>query len=276
MPEDDSAPATETPDDDDGDTSVDDEDPPPIGVEEEPDPEDNDGDDFKRVNTGTAKTTHGVKKSKLKPTKTEALLKFIVVDKGNNDKPIEGIVVSLTGPDEKKYYTQATDATGYAELLVPAGHKYQVVYVSLKGKDVGANLTVEDKARFTLKLTLRYAGWVPPEKAPRLVLDGVEFDTGKAKIRPGSFSRLDNIVEYMTYKPNARIEISGHTDNVGKKEANKSLSQKRAEACREYLISKGIDGSRIKAVGYGDERPIASNSSPAGRQKNRRIEAEEL
>jgi OOP family OmpA-OmpF porin len=88
--------------------------------------------------------------------------------------------------------------------------------------------------------------------------------------------RLDRVVEFMTYKKQARIQISGHTDNMGKKAANKVLSQNRANACRDYVISKGIDGSRIEAVGYGDERPIAPNDTEEGRQENRRIEAMEL
>ena len=63
---------------------------------------------------------------------------------------------------------------------------------------------------------------------------------------------------------------------MGNKKANKTLSNKRAKACREYIISKGVDASRIEAVGYGDERPIAPNDTEDGRQQNRRIEATEL
>ena len=73
-----------------------------------------------------------------------------------------------------------------------------------------------------------------------------------------------------------RIQINGHTDNVGAAKKNKVLSEKRAQACRDYLISKGIDASRIEAVGHGDEQPLASNDTEAGRQENRRIEAREL
>ena len=80
----------------------------------------------------------------------------------------------------------------------------------------------------------------------------------------------------MTHKPQSRIEIAGHTDNVGNPKRNKALSQERADACREYLMANGIDGTRIKAVGYGDERPIAPNDTEDGRQQNRRIEAHEL
>jgi outer membrane protein OmpA-like peptidoglycan-associated protein len=234
--------------------------------------------EFKTVDTHTAKETHGVEASKLAPTKTEALLKLVVVDKDKG--PIPGIVVSLTGADGKKFYTQETDATGYAEVLVPIGQKYDIVYLSLGHQDIAATTAVENKANFTMKLTLRFKGFVAPKSekggAEHFVLDGVNFDTGKATIRPDSFARLDSVVEYMSRKKSVRIEISGHTDNVGNAKNNKALSQKRADACRDYVVKKGIDGSRVQAVGYGDERPAAPNDTEEGRQKNRRIEATEL
>jgi outer membrane protein OmpA-like peptidoglycan-associated protein len=218
--------------------------------------------------------------SKIKPTRTEAALKFIVVDKETG--PIQGIVVSLTAPDGTKYYTDETTSEGYAEVLVPVGKKYELVYLSLGRRDIAATVPVSDEPNQSLKLTLRYKRFNPPAPEvqpvapPGFVLDGVTFDSGKAVINPESLSRLDVVVEYMTYKKSARIAISGHTDNLGNPKTNKKLSEKRAQACRDYLISKGIDGSRIEAAGYGDERPIASNDTPEGQQKNRRIEAIEL
>jgi outer membrane protein OmpA-like peptidoglycan-associated protein len=232
--------------------------------------------------SGSAKQAHGVSESKIKPTRTEAAMKFIVVDKDKG--PIKGIVVAMAAPDGKKYYTRETDAAGYAEVLVPVGQRYELVFLSLGRKDVAANVTVTDEPNQSVKLTLRYKRWMPPPPKvaqpptaePRFVLDGVNFDTGKATIRPESLPSLDGVIEYMTYKTSSRIEISGHTDSAGDPKKNKKLSEQRAQACRDYLISKGIDGSRISAIGYGDERPIASNDTPEGRQENRRIEAMEL
>lgn len=229
--------------------------------------------EFVLRDSATAKHTHGATPSKIKPTHTEAALKFFVIDKDKG--PVEGIVISLTSPDGKKYYTEETDSTGYAEVLVPIGQKYDLVYLSLGRKDIAASVPVSAEPNQNIKLTLRYKRNVRTEP-PRFILEGVEFDTGKATIRPESYPRLDRVVEYMTYKKKARIQISGHTDNVGSPEANKTLSDRRAKACRDYLISKGIEGSRITAVGYGEERPIATNTTAEGRQKNRRIEASEL
>jgi OmpA-OmpF porin, OOP family len=207
------------------------------------------------------------KQAKLQATDTEAAVRFFVVDKQKG--PIEGIVISLTSPTGKVYYTEETDKEGFAEVLVPIGQSYDLVYLSLGRRNVAAKVQVKNEPRLNLKLTMRYER----EELPVFVLDGVEFTTGKATLRPDSYARLDSMVEYMTHKKSARIEISGHTDNAGKKAVNKKLSQQRADAVRDYLISKGIEKDRIKAVGYGDEKPIAPNDTSEGRQKNRRIEA---
>lgn len=232
----------------------------------------------------TAEFARGATESKIKPTKTETAMRFFIVDKGKDNAPIPGIVVSMTSPEGDKYYTEETDSKGYAEVLVPVGKTYELEYLSLGRKTISAKVPVPESPNQNIKLTLRYKRFDAEGKtmvvegaSPNVfVLDGVNFDTGKATIRPDSFSRLDRVVEYMTHKKRLRIEISGHTDNVGKPETNKDLSHRRAEACKKYMVDKGIDASRIETVGYGSEKPIGSNDTPAGRQSNRRIEAREL
>jgi outer membrane protein OmpA-like peptidoglycan-associated protein len=83
---------------------------------------------------------------------------------------------------------------------------------------------------------------------------------------------LDILVEMLTLYKEAFVDIEGHTDNVGKSEANKKLSQGRADAVKAYLVSKGIDESRLTAIGYGDEKPVADNKTAAGKAKNRRVD----
>jgi outer membrane protein OmpA-like peptidoglycan-associated protein len=239
---------------------------------------------FQLKNSDSAGDARGVSESKIKPTATEAAMRFFIVDR-EKEEPISGIVISLTSPEGEKYYTEETDAKGYAEVLVPAGKEYELVYLSLGRRKINAKVPVKDLPNQNVKLTLRYKGWKPkprpdaagkPLKQPGFVLKGVQFDTGKATIRPDSLARLDSVLEYMTHKKSARIEVSGHTDNVGQAARNKALSEKRAKAVRAYLIEKGITGDRIEAVGYGDAQPVASNDTEEGRQENRRIEAKEL
>jgi outer membrane protein OmpA-like peptidoglycan-associated protein len=122
-----------------------------------------------------------------------------------------------------------------------------------------------------------------PDKGPSLVqvgegtikiLERVEFATGKDKIDgPKSFAVLDAVAGAMKGHPEIFvIEVAGHTDNAGSASDNRALSQKRAEAVVTYLKSKGIDGKRLVAKGYGPDKPIAENKSTAGKQKNRRVE----
>jgi outer membrane protein OmpA-like peptidoglycan-associated protein len=219
------------------------------------------------------KSAAPAKASKLEPTRTEAVLKFFVIEKDKG--PVKGVVIQLTSPSGTKYHTDETDADGYGEVLVPVGQKYEVTYLSLglaRGNIV-ATETVSNEPRQTIKLTLRYKRLPPP---PPFVLSGVNFDTGKATLRPESESRLDIVVEFMKLKKSARVEISGHTDNVGNPKTNKTLSAKRAEACRAYLATKGIDAHRVTAIGYGAERPLVANDTDMNRQTNRRIEVVEL
>ncbi len=105
-----------------------------------------------------------------------------------------------------------------------------------------------------------------------IVLEGVTFETGKAEITPESEKVLMKAYNTLLAYPNMKVEIRGYTDNVGSARANKRLSQRRADAVRNWLIAKGISPDRITAVGMGEANPIADNSTPEGRRLNRRIE----
>jgi outer membrane protein OmpA-like peptidoglycan-associated protein len=213
------------------------------------------------------------KASRIAPTRTEAALKFFVIEKEKG--PVKGVVICLRSPSGATYYTDETDGDGYAEVLVPVGQTYEATYLSLglaRG-DIAAKVPVSEEPRQTLRLTLRYKRLPPP---PPFVLTGITFDTGKATIRPESATQLDLVVDFMKHKKSAKVEISGHTDNAGNARANKGLSGRRAQACRAYLVSKGIDGHRITAIGYGAERPVAPNDNEENRRKNRRIEVVEV
>ncbi|MBA4396822.1 MAG: hypothetical protein C0394_05505 [Syntrophus sp. (in: bacteria)] len=102
----------------------------------------------------------------------------------------------------------------------------------------------------------------------------VEFDTNKAIVKQKYDKEIKRVADFMTKYPSTKAVIEGHTDNVGKEAANVKLSQRRADSIKEYLVKKfKIDGARLKAVGYGPGRPVASNATKEGRQKNRRVEA---
>jgi outer membrane protein OmpA-like peptidoglycan-associated protein len=100
----------------------------------------------------------------------------------------------------------------------------------------------------------------------------VHFATNKYRVLPDSFPLLNQVAAVLVDFPKMRVSIEGHTDNVGLEKANMKLSQKRAEAVRDYLISRGIAPARLEAHGYGPTRPIASNKTAKGKAKNRRTE----
>jgi len=102
-------------------------------------------------------------------------------------------------------------------------------------------------------------------------IQNLEFDLGKASIRPTSHASLNKVAALLIEK-NFSLKLAGHTDNTGSMQTNMRLSKERAEAVKAYLVSKGANPSRIEATGYGPTQPSASNNTAAGRQHNRRVE----
>ncbi|MFL9482336.1 OmpA family protein [Chitinophagaceae bacterium LWZ2-11] len=100
----------------------------------------------------------------------------------------------------------------------------------------------------------------------------IEFETGSAIIKSSSYKILNEIFESSVVAEGLKLGIYGHTDNSGSEEVNKPLSEKRANAVRDYLINKGLTSNRIESKGYGSDKPIADNSTAEGKAKNRRVE----
>ncbi len=106
----------------------------------------------------------------------------------------------------------------------------------------------------------------------RQALEGIYFETNSATIKTVSYPVLDNVVTVMNDNPSYKILIGGHTDSRGQDEANRALSQRRADAVKTYLANKGVSRDRMRAVGFGETQPVASNDTAAGRAKNRRVQ----
>ena len=98
------------------------------------------------------------------------------------------------------------------------------------------------------------------------------FDTGKSSIKAESTSVMVDIIQILNEYPTAKFTVEGHTDSVGSDQLNQKLSEERANSVRNFLIDKGIDAGRLTAIGYGEEKPIATNNTRAGRAQNRRVE----
>ena len=200
------------------------------------------------------------------------IFKGRVLDAVTND-PIEAsidITINKTGD----IYTSlsSNSATGKFLLSLPAGENYGIS-VAAKGylfhsenfdlpNGDGFNIVNKD-----IKLNNIQVG-------SNITLKNVFFNTGKWDVKEDSYSELERLVLLLSDLPKLRIEISGHTDNIGNKSYNELLSQRRADAVVRYLVSKGIDKNRLIAKGYGQSIPVATNDTEEGRSTNRRTEFE--
>jgi outer membrane protein OmpA-like peptidoglycan-associated protein len=128
----------------------------------------------------------------------------------------------------------------------------------------------EETARVQAELDALKA--TPTPRGMVLTLGDVLFETGRAELNSGSGRKLDQIAQFLAEHRDRRVQIDGFTDSVGTESYNEDLSQRRASAVREALISRGVESTRIGTQGYGKSYPVASNSDSGGRQLNRRVE----
>ena len=200
----------------------------------------------------------------LAPTLTEAVLNVTVVSEAGSP-PVGDTIWFVPEGAEEGYYG-VTDESGKFSLLVTNGKKYEARFKNSQGQVQKASIPLPGNELIVFDFKLNY-------ELPRLyTLDQVFFATGKAILTNQSFKELNELVEVMKFKEGMKIEIGGHTDDVGEDTSNQKLSENRAKTVRTYLIKNGIGGDRVSAVGYGETKPVAYNDTPEGRQKNRRTE----
>lgn len=172
-------------------------------------------------------------------------------------------------------YQGLSDSLGKFSLRLPSGSKYEIFILGFSDStsynilDIKA-LQGNQYYKNPFKVNIQFE---PPKS---FVLDNCTFETGKAELKPEAYSVLDELVEYLKRKDDERVEIGGHTDNVGKADANMVLSQNRANTVRAYLLMKGIAPERVTAQGYGLTQPVAENDTAEGRALNRRTEVKIL
>lgn len=171
-----------------------------------------------------------------------------------------------------------TNSKGEFELKnIPAG--FEVLRASAAGymdgsatADIGQG---NDNAPATIYLTKGKSAKFDNKQinvGESITLNNILFDQGKADIKSESKPELDKVVAFLKANPTAEIELSGHTSSEGERNLNRSLSYKRVKACKDYIVTRGIPEDRLVAVGFGPDRPVASNDSEAGRVQNRRVE----
>lgn len=180
--------------------------------------------------------------------------------------------VTLAGRDRERIVMAARSseaAAGTAAALQARAQTEQAL-TEADRQQAAAEAARARAARLQQELTELQAKQT--ERGMVLTLGDVLFDTGRAELKPGAFSTVDRLANFLRQNPERTVAIEGHTDSVGDDNFNQSLSQRRAEAVRAALNRSGIDGARVTAAGMGESSPVANNATAEGRQLNRRVE----
>ncbi|MGF7218516.1 outer membrane protein OmpA-like peptidoglycan-associated protein [Spirosoma lacussanchae] len=200
-----------------------------------------------------------------------ALISGKVIDQ-TTGKPVEAKIIYQTLPDGAEAGEATSDPiTGEYKIVLPYGQKYSMRAVAKNFIAEGDNVDLTQTKGYQ-EIKGKELKLVPIEVGRSVRLNNIFFDTGKSELRPESGPELDRLVVTFNESPKMVIEVRGHTDNTGSNEINAKLSQDRADAVREYFISKGIEPDRIASKGFGETKPVATNDTDEGRQQNRRVE----
>jgi OOP family OmpA-OmpF porin len=199
------------------------------------------------------------------------MLSGIVLD-SKTGKPIEAKIIYETLPDgEEAGVAYSNPTTGEYKIILPYGSRYAIRaeandFISIS-KSVDLTIPGDFKELKGEDLTL-----APIQTGVTVGLNNIFFQFGKAKLQEESYFELDRLTTLLNQNPNMTIEVQGHTDNVGSDESNLKLSQERADAVRDYIVSKKVPLIRVRSVGFGESKPIATNQTTEGQAKNRRVE----
>lgn len=161
---------------------------------------------------------------------------------------------------------------GSFKIVLPYNKNYLIRASADKFFAISENLNLDSLVKAGNRKIHKDLYLVPIEVGQVFRLNNVFFDFDKWDLRPESYVELDRVVKLLNDNPSMEIELSAHTDSFGSDDYNFKLSDNRAKSCREYLLSKGIDSSRVTSKGYGETQPVAPNDTPENRQLNRRVE----
>lgn len=193
------------------------------------------------------------------------------IKEAGTGKPVEAYfqLIDLNTGDTV-VQTVADKKTGSFLVVLPASENYALMAEADGYLFHSENFQLE--ARDEHQYYEKSIALQPMTQGSSVVLKNVFFDTDKFELKPKSKTELDKLVRLLKNNPALKIEIGGHTDNVGSTENNKVLSENRAKAVHDFLVRAGITADRLSYKGYGESKPIASNDTAEGRQQNRRTE----
>jgi outer membrane protein OmpA-like peptidoglycan-associated protein len=157
-----------------------------------------------------------------------------------------------------------------AEQKLIAGQAIESANAAQLAAQLAANVSQQQALELQRQLEILQAR--PTDRGLVLTLGDTLFATGKSELKSGATVNLDRLTAFMNEYPKRTAAIEGYTDSMGSDEMNQSLSQRRADAVKGYLVGQGVNSARLSASGRGENSPVADNESAAGRQQNRRVE----
>ncbi len=198
------------------------------------------------------------------------VLKGIISDEFTDEPIFAQIELTDNSTNTVVATFNSNEQTGNYLVSLPSGKDYGIAVKAENCLFYSDNIVIDKTKGY--KEIVKNIKLKRIEVGSKVVLKNVFFATGKAVLTESSETELQNLLKLLNDIPSLKLEISGHTDDVGKASSNKTLSEKRANAVVDYLLKNGISKDRLVAKGYGEEQPIANNKTKDGRQQNRRTE----
>jgi hypothetical protein len=203
-------------------------------------------------------------------TSETTILKGVIKDKLTN-KPLSARIEIMNNRTHEVVASYKSNSkSGKYLITLPSGNNYGITVIAEHYLFHSENLDIPNYA--TYSEIFKEIDLSRIDVGASIVLKNIFFDSRESIIKKESIPELERLILLLTENPSLKIEISGHTDNIGTKENNQVLSEERAKSVVEYLVNNAIDRLRLSPVGYGLEKPIASNATSQGRQLNRRTE----
>lgn len=217
------------------------------------------GDEKDRIETG--KDTQREKQPEPLAIRTRKM-RLAVTDK--DKRPLPASIEVKKREKDEVVYSRRVKPDEKGEIEVPAGEGVELL-ATAEGFVPKKEIIGEKDTEKTIELERLRRG-------QGFVVDNIHFEFDKAYLKKDSLDILEMLTQIMKRNPGLRLEVRGHTDSTGDKAYNRKLSERRADAVIEYMVKNGVSPERLRAVGFGDAKPIAPNNTPEGRAKNRRTE----
>ena len=200
-----------------------------------------------------------------------ALVKGTVATNEGNPRGLEGAEVKITNLASKTVKTASVDVENgrYAHVVALAPGERILVQLVQEDAAFNGQIISEEQTKSSPVVRAELEARTL-QKGTEYAMSSIQFTTNSFELNPNAQAIVEGFSEYLRTRPELRVEVQGHTDDVGDDAANLALSARRAEAVRNGLLRAGIEASRLQAKGYGEKRPLVPNATDAARQKNRR------